>query len=61
MRENYANNDIKSIRIVSVDSYMKYPVNGLDPCYSEFRGNEIKQVSYFILCSILIDFNDTEF
>lgn len=39
-----ANCDIKSIRIVSVDSYMKFPIAGLDPCYSEFRGNEIKQV-----------------
>lgn len=36
--------NITSIRIVSVDNYMRYPISGLDPCYSEFRGSEIKQV-----------------
>lgn len=36
--------NITSIRIVSVDNYMRYPIPGLDPCYSEFRGSEIKQV-----------------
>lgn len=33
-----------SLRIVSIDSYMKTPIIALDTCYSEFRANEIKQV-----------------
>lgn len=37
--------NITSIRIVSVDHYMRYPVAGLDPCYSDFRAAEVKQVS----------------
>lgn len=36
--------DITSIRIVSVDNYMRYPIPNLDPLYSDFRGNEVKQV-----------------
>lgn len=36
---------IFSLRIVSVDSYMKAPLFGLDACYSEFRAEEVKQVS----------------
>lgn len=36
---------ISSIRIVSIDSYMRAPILGLDQCYSEFRGNDIKHVS----------------
>lgn len=36
--------NITSIRIVSVDHYMRYPVTGLDPCFSEFRATEVKQV-----------------
>lgn len=35
---------ITSIRIVSADHYMGKPIPALDPTYSEFRGNEIKQV-----------------
>lgn len=45
---------IQSLRIVSVDSYMRAPILGLDPCYSEFRGNDIKQVSpLFVRCAII--------
>lgn len=40
------NDNISSIRIVSVDNYMRYPIQGLDPCYSEFRAAEIKQVGH---------------
>lgn len=36
--------NIFSLRIVSADNYMTRPINGLDPCYSEFRSFEIKQV-----------------
>lgn len=36
--------DITSIRIVSADHYMRYPIAGLDPSYSEFRASEIRQV-----------------
>lgn len=36
---------LKSLRIVTADYYMHYPLQSLDPCYSEFRGAAIKQVS----------------
>ncbi|KAM7346127.1 DNA polymerase zeta catalytic subunit [Cochliomyia hominivorax] len=36
--------DIFSLRLVIADFYMEKPVPGLDPCYSEFRGKEIKRV-----------------
>lgn len=42
--ENSANSEILSIRIVSVDYYMCYPISNLDLRYSEFRGAEIKSV-----------------
>lgn len=38
-------NDILSLRIVSVDHYMHSPINGLDPCYADYRGSAINQVS----------------
>lgn len=37
--------DIFSLRIVSIDNYMRAPVLGLDTCYSEFRAEAVKQVS----------------
>lgn len=36
-----------SLRIVSVDSYLSEPMPGLDPCYSEFRKNDVKSVPVF--------------
>lgn len=36
---------IFSLRIVSIDNYMRAPVLGLDTCYSEFRAEAVKQVS----------------
>ncbi|ALC40814.1 mus205 [Drosophila busckii] len=36
--------DIYSLRLVIADFYMEKPVFGLDPCYSELRGGEIKRV-----------------
>lgn len=42
---NTENSAIFSLRIVSVDNYMKAPLFGLDTCYSEFRADEVKQVS----------------
>lgn len=33
-----------SVRIVTTDHYLAPPVRGLDVCYSEFRGTEVKQV-----------------
>ncbi|XP_055374297.1 DNA polymerase zeta catalytic subunit [Condylostylus longicornis] len=36
--------DIFSLRIVDVSHYMNRPVYGLDSCFSEFRGKEIKSV-----------------
>lgn len=36
--------DIYSLRLVIADFYMEKPVFGLDPCYSELRGKEIKRV-----------------
>ena len=38
-------NNLKSLRIVSVDHYMHKPIRGLDPCYTDFRGSAINQVS----------------
>lgn len=40
-----SNSAIFSLRIVSVDNYMKTPLFGLDTCYSDFRADEVKQVS----------------
>lgn len=37
---------IFSLRIVSIDSYMKTPLFGLDTWYSDFRASEVKQVKY---------------
>lgn len=42
--EDNKTNKILSIRIVSVDHYMCYPVTNVDLCYSDFRGSAIKQV-----------------
>lgn len=42
------NESIFSLRLVIADFYMEKPVPGLDPCYSEFRGKEIKRVSKFV-------------
>lgn len=39
------NSDVFSLRIVSIDNYMRAPVLGLDACYSEFRADAVKQVS----------------
>uniref|UniRef100_A0A1B0A7J0 DNA polymerase zeta catalytic subunit n=1 Tax=Glossina pallidipes TaxID=7398 RepID=A0A1B0A7J0_GLOPL len=36
--------EIFSIRLVIADFYMEKPVFGLDACYSEFRGKQIKRV-----------------
>ncbi|XP_053962620.1 DNA polymerase zeta catalytic subunit isoform X2 [Anastrepha ludens] len=33
-----------SVRLVIADFYMEKPIYGFDPCYSEFRGKEIKRV-----------------
>ncbi|XP_011182997.2 DNA polymerase zeta catalytic subunit [Zeugodacus cucurbitae] len=33
-----------SVRLVIADFYMEKPIFGFDPCYSEFRGKEIKRV-----------------
>lgn len=50
--------NIFSLRIVSADNYMTRPLNGLDPCYSEFRSFEIKQVCFLIIYSqFLVIFN----
>lgn len=47
MNANNSNSSaIFSLRIVSIDNYMKAPLFGLDTCYSEFRADEIKQVSF---------------
>ncbi|XP_034102434.1 DNA polymerase zeta catalytic subunit [Drosophila albomicans] len=35
---------IYSLRLVIADFYMEKPIFGLDPCYSELRGKEIKRV-----------------
>ncbi|KAH8370569.1 hypothetical protein KR093_004143 [Drosophila rubida] len=35
---------IFSLRLVIADFYMEKPIFGLDPCYSELRGKEIKRV-----------------
>ncbi|XP_064541449.1 DNA polymerase zeta catalytic subunit isoform X2 [Drosophila montana] len=35
---------IYSLRLVIADFYLEKPVFGLDPCYSELRGKEIKRV-----------------
>lgn len=45
---------IFSLRIVSIDNYMKSPLFGLDTCYSEFRGDEVKQVSSGDILSLLM-------
>lgn len=37
--------NILSLRIVTAEHYMHKPINGLDPCYSEYRGSAINQVS----------------
>lgn len=37
--------EIFSLRIVSIDNYMRAPVLGLDTCYSEFRADAVKHVS----------------
>ncbi|XP_067630621.1 DNA polymerase zeta catalytic subunit isoform X2 [Eurosta solidaginis] len=37
-------NSVFSVRLVIADFYMEKPVSGFDPCYSEFRGREIKRV-----------------
>lgn len=46
--------EIFSLRIVSIDNYMRAPVLGLDTCYSEFRAEAVKQVSKkeanFVIC-----------
>lgn len=45
MNSNSTNiSSVFSLRIVSIDSYMKAPLFGLDPCYSYFRADEVKQV-----------------
>jgi len=36
---------VYSVRLVIADFYMEKPQFGLDPCYSELRGKEIKRVS----------------
>ena len=33
-----------SVRLVTADYYMTSPVNGLDPCYSNYRGLQIKRL-----------------
>lgn len=42
---------VYSVRLVIADFYMEKPQFGLDPCYSELRGKEIKRVgrSYFTI------------
>lgn len=47
---------IFSLRVVIADFYMEKPVPGLDPCYSEFRGKEIKRVSYLFI-KIVLSYN----
>lgn len=37
-------NNILSIKIVSVDHYTCFPINNLDATHSEFRNNVVKQV-----------------
>ncbi|XP_037953294.1 DNA polymerase zeta catalytic subunit [Teleopsis dalmanni] len=39
-----AANGVFSIRLVVADFYLDKPTYGLDPCYSEFRGKQIKRV-----------------
>lgn len=36
---------LNSLRIVTADYYMHYPLQGLDPCYSDFRGASVKHVN----------------
>jgi len=36
---------VYSVRLVIADFYMEKPQFGMDPCYSELRGKEIKRVS----------------
>lgn len=44
---------IYSVRLVIADFYMEKPVFGLDPCYSELRGKEIKRVRSLTVSSIM--------
>lgn len=37
---------VYSVRLVIADFYMEKPQFGLDPCYSELRGKEIKRVRF---------------
>lgn len=37
--------EITSIRIVSADHYMSFPIDELVPIYSQFRGSQVKQVN----------------
>lgn len=43
--------NLNSLRIVTADYYMHYPLQGFDPCYSEFRGSAVKHVNRkFFIC-----------
>lgn len=44
-----------SVRIVVADFYMHRPIPGLDPTYSDFRGQELKSVciELRIVCDFL--------
>lgn len=37
--------NLNSLRIVTADYYMHYPIQGFDPCYSDFRGASVKHVN----------------
>ena len=47
--------EILSLRIVSIDNYMCYPIINLDLGYSEFRGKEIKNVPMLRIYGITCD------
>lgn len=40
--------NILSLRIVTLDYYLQVPLPELDPCYSQFRGSPVDKVRYDI-------------
>lgn len=50
-----SSDNIFSLMIISADNYMTRPISGLDPCYSEFRSFEIKQVCLFTVIFLKIE------
>ena len=46
-----------SIRVISIDSYQATPIPDVDPTFSQFRGNEIKQVPVIRIFGITLGGN----